>query len=87
MEIPTRTELLASIDAFLERHEMKPTRFGREATGEPQLIDSIRNKGRSPSLDVLNKMADLMRRYDAAKAAASTGQIGEMSRQPEGCAA
>lgn len=79
MQIPTRPELLASIDAFLERHDMKPTRFGREATGEPQLIDSIRNKGRSPSHDVLLKMADFMARYDREHADASTGQEDEKS--------
>lgn len=81
MQIPTRPELLDSIDAFLERHDMKPTRFGRDATGEPQLIDSIRNKGRSPSLDVLLKIAEFMRRYDAEASAASTGQNDDVSRQ------
>jgi hypothetical protein len=38
---------------------MAETRFGREATGEPQLIDSIR-KGRSPSLKTLQHIAAFM---------------------------
>jgi hypothetical protein len=65
MKIPTDAELLASIDAFLERHDMAPTRFGRDATGEPQLIQSIR-EGRSPSLNTLQRIAEFMRAKDAA---------------------
>ena len=84
MELPSDTELLARVDAFLERHGMAPTRLGREATGEPQLIDSIRN-GRSPSLKVWNKVADFMARYDAEASAPSTGKIDELS--PAGVAA
>lgn len=63
MNIPTDAELLATIDAFLKRHDMAPTRFGRDATGEPQLIDSIR-KGRSPSLNTLQRIADFMAEKD-----------------------
>ena len=78
MQIPSDTELLASIDAFVARHGMAPTRFGREATGEPQLIDSIKG-GRSPSLKVWRKVADFMARYDAETAARSTVKIDENS--------
>jgi hypothetical protein len=84
MELPSDIELLARVDAFLERHCMAPTRLGREATGEPQLIDSIRN-GRSPSLKVWNKVADFMARYDAEASAASTGKIDNLP--PAGVAA
>lgn len=80
MELPSDTELLAKIDAFLERHDMAPTRLGREATGEPQLLDSIRG-GRSPSLKVWRKIADLMRRYDEAAGHPSTGKADEISGQ------
>lgn len=64
MELPTRDELLGLIRAFLERHDMAPTRFGRDATGEPQLIKSI-EAGRSPSLDVLHKLRGFMAAKDA----------------------
>jgi len=63
MQIPTDEELLASIKAFLVRHNMAPTRFGRDATGEPQLIDSI-EKGRSPSLNTLQRIAAFMKAKD-----------------------
>lgn len=81
MQIPTISEVLEAIDAFCARHKMKPTRFGRDATGEPQLIDSMRNKGRVPSLTVLNKVALFMATYDAANPTPSTGQTDEMSRE------
>lgn len=63
MHIPTMPEILASIEAFLERHDMPPSTFGREATGEPQLIKSMRD-GRSPSLKVLEKIATFMADYE-----------------------
>jgi hypothetical protein len=64
MPVITETELLQRIDAFLERHQMAPTTFGRKATGEPQLISSIRN-GRSPSLNVVNRVIAFMDEQDA----------------------
>ena len=68
MQIPTKDQLLASIEAFRRRHgDMAPTRFGREATGEPQLIKSI-EEGRSPSLDTAQRIADYMARKDAEAA-------------------
>lgn len=78
MQLPSDIELLASIDAFLARHNMAPTRLGREATGEPQLLDSIRN-GRSPSMKVWRKIADWMARYDAELLVASTGKAAAVS--------
>lgn len=84
MHIPTDAELLGSINAFIARHGMAPTRFGREATGEPQLIASIEG-GRSPSLKVLQKIAAFMARYDADPAGKSTGNESEVS--PAGVAA
>jgi hypothetical protein len=64
MDIPTHAELVERIDSFLDRHAMAPTRLGRDATGEPNLIPSIR-AGRSPNLDTLNKLAAFMAEHDA----------------------
>ena len=64
MQVINETELLQRIDGFLERHAMAPTTFGRKATGEPQLIDSIR-KGRSPSLKVVNRLVAFIDETDA----------------------
>ena len=71
MELPTIEDILTSIDAFLARHDMAVTRFGREATGEPQLIDSMRTGGRVPNLTTLHRMKAYMDAKDAERAAAA----------------
>jgi hypothetical protein len=83
MDIPTPEELVSHYEAFCKRHDMAETRFGREATGEPQLIQSIRN-GRSPSLNVLNRVKAYIADKDSALATAewpvaSSGNGGENS--------
>jgi hypothetical protein len=35
--------LLRRIEQFLKREDMKPTRFGREAVGDPRLISDMKN--------------------------------------------
>ena len=35
--------LMRRIENFLKRGEMKPTRFGREAVGDPRLISDMKN--------------------------------------------
>ena len=35
--------LMRRIQLFLERAEMTPTRFGREAIGDPRLVKDMRN--------------------------------------------
>lgn len=64
MDIPTEAQLLERISDFLIRHKMAPTRFGRDATGEPQLIKSIES-GRSPSLAVVHRILAFMASKDA----------------------
>lgn len=57
-------QILESIEAFLKRHDMPPSTFGREATGEPQLIKSMR-EGRSPSHRVLERISAFMAEHEA----------------------
>lgn len=57
-------QILESIEAFLKRHDMPPSTFGREATGEPQLIKSMRD-GRSPSHRVLERISAFMAEHEA----------------------
>lgn len=92
MDIPTHSELVERIDAFLVRHDMAPTRLGRIATGEPNLIPSIRD-GRQPNLETLNRLGRVMAEHDAALTKAgptaewpvpSAGKDGEISgAEPE----
>jgi len=35
--------LMRRIEKYMKREDMKPTRFGREAVGDPRLISDIRN--------------------------------------------
>lgn len=80
MELPTTQELVDAIDAFLKRHDMRPSRFGRAATGEPQLIDSLR-RGRSPSLDTANRIAAFMVGFDADVAKAGHADVDTAAAQ------
>jgi hypothetical protein len=65
MDVMTQAELIERIDAFLERHEMGDSRFGRDAVGEPGLVERIRN-GSSPNLRTLGRIAAFMAERDAA---------------------
>jgi hypothetical protein len=96
MDVPTHEQLIESIDAFQARHpKIGDARLGREATGEPGLIQRLR-RGSSPTLAVLNRLKDFMSAKDAEVvreeavadhaasdtgdgAAASCGKAGEVS--------
>lgn len=79
MNIPTQDELIERIDRFRERHDgMAPTRFGSDATGDPNLLAELR-KGRSPSLAVLNRIADFMAERDRA-----AGHVASDTAAPAG---
>lgn len=90
MEIPTQEQLLERIDAFLTRHSYADTRFGREATGEPNLLTTLRG-GRSPSLRTMHRIFDFMTEKDreaghddadiASGAAGSSGTSTGISQQ------
>ncbi len=54
--------LLKEIDAFLCKWNMTDSRFGREATGEADLIRTLR-AGRSPTLRTVAKIRKFMGGY------------------------
>ena len=62
MDILTDRSLLERIDAFLDQHGMKPSRFGREAMGDGALIQHLR-AGRSLSLRNAEKVVLFMENY------------------------
>lgn len=81
MDIPTSAEIIERIERFLERHDnMAPTRFGREATGDPNLLADLR-KGISPKLDRLHRISEFMARKDAERdhAPADSAEAGATS--------
>lgn len=65
----TDEQLIEAMEAFCERHDMAPTRFGREAAREAQLIQSLKS-GRSISLSRANRIVAFMNAYEASRAAA-----------------
>ena len=82
MDEPLR-ELNARIAAFLERHAMAPTRFGRDATGDANLVSRLLD-GRSPSLRTVGKCDRFMAEYEAERAA-SPGKPDKAARTVNGC--
>ena len=64
MTIMSDIELLQHVEAFLERSQMAPTRFGREVMGEASLVARMK-AGRSLSLTNANKLLDFIKGHDA----------------------
>lgn len=78
MQVPTEQQLADMIERACVRHDMRPTRLCRLATGDPNLLHDLRNKGRSPSLKVANQLLAFIAALDAEQAAAS-GRLGEIA--------
>ena len=72
MDVPSHAEVVEQIDGFLARHAMAPTRFGRDALGEPSFVSMVR-AGRTPGLETLTKLRDFMRERDEQLAAMAPG--------------
>jgi len=46
----------AEIDAFLKRSGMSPSAFGKAAVSDPNFVRDLREKDRSPSLKLVDKV-------------------------------
>lgn len=55
-------ELIARIDAFLDRHRMEPTRFGIRAAKDGHLYFDLKS-GRKLRRRTLGRIEDFMRSY------------------------
>ena len=47
--------LLREVEKFLRRSNIAPTRFGREAMGDPRFVFDLRN-GRDPRPETINRV-------------------------------
>ena len=56
----------ADVEAFIEKHGLSPTRFGREAVGDAMFVSQLRS-GREPRSSVRERVKAFMR--NAAQAA------------------
>jgi phosphopantothenoylcysteine decarboxylase/phosphopantothenate--cysteine ligase len=63
----------AEIEAFLERTGISPTRFGREAVGDPRFVFDLREKGRAPSARLMDAVTAFMARNDPVGVTSSVG--------------
>jgi len=74
MNALTDHALIEQIDGFLDRTGMKPTRFGRLATGQSHLIQTLR-EGRSPSLRTANRILEFMRLHEVTEPEENAKQL------------
>ena len=51
--------LLREIEKFLSRKDIPPTRFGREATGDPRFVFDLR-RGREPRPETVRRVRDFL---------------------------
>lgn len=79
MDVPSHSDVIAAIDAFQRRHpDIKDSRFGREATGEPGLVAGLR-RGRSPTLGLLERIQTYMAGKDGGAQHAERHPISTVS--------
>lgn len=57
---------LAEVDAFLKRHEMSDSRFGKEALKDPNFVLELRG-GRSPGINTVEEVRTFMLSYKVKK--------------------
>jgi len=58
------TITLQQITAFLIKHGIAETRFGRDVANDPRLVGDMRNYGRVPRPKLVAQMRDYMEKYD-----------------------
>lgn len=58
--------LLSTIERHLRRTGLPPTRFGREAIGDPRFVMDLR-RGREPRPRTIAKVVAYMAQQDAAR--------------------
>ena len=58
--------LLSTIERYLRRTGMKPTRFGREAIGDPRFVPDLR-RGREPRPRTIARAVAYMAQQDAER--------------------
>lgn len=69
MQIISDAQLLEKVEAFIAKHNMAPSRFGKEVMGDPALVFQLREGRRSLSLKNAEKVVNFMRSYRAPKPA------------------
>ncbi|MCZ4343716.1 hypothetical protein O4H52_19045 [Sphingomonadaceae bacterium G21617-S1] len=58
--------LLSMIERYLSENGIPPSRFGRDAVGDPGLVSTLR-RGREPRDSTVRRIADYIRAARAAR--------------------
>lgn len=58
------TITLQQITAFLTKHDIAESRFGRDVANDPRLIGDMRYLGRVPRAAMWQRMREYMENYD-----------------------
>lgn len=58
--------LLRRIERFIRRHGMPPTRFGREAVGDPRFVFDLR-RGREPREETVARVVNWLDRHEGGR--------------------
>ncbi len=77
--MPERAKLLAEIERFLKDYAMAPTRYGRDALGDPAFVMRLReNVSRDMKLSTITKarawMADYRQEHPKARPTSGAGR-------------
>ncbi len=60
-------QFLSRVEAFLRASGLKPSEFGRQSVGDPNLVLNLR-RGRSPTLATADKVLAFIERLEAEDA-------------------
>lgn len=71
MEVPTHAELIHRIEHFCKQNDMAESTFGRRAVNNPAFVSALRDPGRSPTLETLNRVAAFMAAHEPNQDAAA----------------
>lgn len=61
----TRAEFLNRVEAFLAKHNMRHTVFGKEAARDPAFVQKLR-EGRSPTLKKFEQVVSYMEMIESS---------------------
>ena len=59
-----QTDFAAEVAVFLRQSGMKPSRFGRDALGDPGFVAAL-NKGRAPNLRTIERARAFIQAFHA----------------------
>lgn len=78
----TRDQILADVEAHMQRKGLRPTQFGKQALRDPNFVFDLR-KGRSIGINTIERVYEFMRENAPPKRSAPGGAGGVAKRRAE----